>query len=53
MYKYRIESFHGRSTEDKVNELAREGWRVVAVCPNMATGVKLVFTFESLVIEPE
>ena len=31
MYEYRIESFSGRKTEDEVNRLAMEGWRVIAV----------------------
>ena len=46
MYEYRIESFSGRKTEDEVNRLAMEGWRVIAVCPNIAIGVGLIFTFE-------
>ena len=46
MYEYRIETFSGRKTEDEVNKLALQGWRVIAVCPNMATGIGLVFTFE-------
>ena len=46
MYEYRIETFSGRKTEDEVNKLALQGWRVIAVCPNMVTGIGLVFTFE-------
>ena len=53
MYEDRIETFHGRGTEDKVNALAMEGWRVIAVCPNMATGIGLVFTFERAIVEPD
>ena len=51
MYEYRIGTFHGRSTEENVNKLALEGWRVIAVCPNMATGIGLIFTFERPVKE--
>ena len=53
MYEYRIETFHGRNTEDNVNKLALEGWRVIAVYPNMATGIGLIFTFERPLPEQE
>lgn len=29
-----------------MNKLASEGWRVIAICPNMAMGYGIVVTYE-------
>lgn len=46
MYEYRVETYLVRESAKKMNELANEGWRVIAVTPNNAMGMGIVVTFE-------
>ena len=46
MYEYKIETYKVKEAEKAMNELAKEGWRVVAVSPNEAMGFGLVVTYE-------
>ncbi|WP_169734044.1 hypothetical protein [Mycoplasmopsis primatum] len=46
MYEYRIESCRVANAEGLMNKMAKYGWRVIAVSPNIAMGYGLVITFE-------
>jgi len=46
MFEYRIEKYTVREAEEKMNRLAADGWRVVAVCPNQARCFGIIVTFE-------
>lgn len=46
MYEYKVEIYKVREAEQEMNALAEDGWRVVAVSPNMAMGYGVVVTFE-------
>ena len=46
MYEYKVEILKIREAETRMNELARDGWRVVEITPNVAMGYGLVVTFE-------
>ena len=46
MYEYKVEVFKVKEAEEQMNALAKEGWRVIAVSPNMAMGYGIVVTFE-------
>ena len=46
MYEYKVEVFKIKNAEEEMNALAKVGWRVIAVSPNMAMGYGIVVTFE-------
>lgn len=46
MYEYKVETYKVREAEDSMNKLASEGWRVIAVSPNMGVGYGVVVTYE-------
>ena len=46
IYEYKIEIYKVKEAENKMNELAKLGWRVVSVSPNMAMGYGIIVTFE-------
>ncbi len=46
MFEYRVEIFAVRQAEEHMNRLAADGWRVIAVCPNLAAGHGVIVTFE-------
>ena len=46
MYEYKVEILKVKEAESRMNELARDGWRVVEITPNVAMGYGLVVTFE-------
>lgn len=46
MYEYKVEIYKVKDAEKAMNELAREGWRVVTVSPNLALGYGLIVTYE-------
>ena len=46
MYEYKVEILKVREAESRMNELARDGWSVVEITPNVAMGYGLVVTFE-------
>lgn len=46
MFEYRVEVYTVRQAEAEMNRMAADGWRVVAVSPNIAMSHGLVVTFE-------
>lgn len=46
MYEYKVETLGVREAEGRMNELAKDGWRVIEITPNIAKGYGLVVTFE-------
>ena len=46
MYEYKVEIYPVKNAEMEMNKMAKEGWRVVAVTPNVAVGHGIVVTFE-------
>ena len=46
MFEYRVEVYAVRQAEAEMNRMAVDGWRVVAVSPNIAMSHGLVMTFE-------
>lgn len=46
MYEYKVETYKVKEAADEMNRLANQGWRVIAVSPNMAVGYGIVVTYE-------
>ncbi|MCI5503944.1 MAG: DUF4177 domain-containing protein [Eubacterium sp.] len=46
MYEYRVETYKVKEAEAAMNQLAKEGWRVIQVSPNMGVGYGVVVTYE-------
>lgn len=46
MYQYKVETCKVKYAEQKMNEMAKEGWQVVAVSPDIAAGYGVIITFE-------
>ncbi len=46
MFEYRVEKLLVNQAEARMNELAREGWRVISATPNLARGYGLVVVLE-------
>lgn len=46
MFEYRVETYKVKDAEIAMNMLAKEGWRVIAVSPNIAQGYGIVVTYE-------
>ena len=46
MYEYKMISKTVRECEAACNELAKDGWRVVSVCPDQVKGVGVIATLE-------
>lgn len=46
MYEYKVETYKIKDAADAMNALAGQGWRVIAVSPNMAQGFGIVVTYE-------
>ncbi len=50
MYEYKIETYNVTynvyAAENAMNELAEEGWRVIAISTNQVLGSCLVVTYE-------
>ena len=46
MYEYKIIKSVVKSAEKEINELAKEGWRVIEVSPDIARGMGLIITLE-------
>lgn len=46
VFEYRVEIYAVREAEEKMNRMAADGWRVIAVSPNLALGHGIVVTFE-------
>ena len=46
MFEYKVVDVAVKKAEDEMNRWAKEGWRVIAVSPNIAMGYGLVIKFE-------
>lgn len=46
MFEYKVEIYKVKEAEAEMNKLAKQGWRVIAVSPNMAMGYGIIVTFE-------
>ncbi len=46
MYEYKVIDVPVKKAQEEMNRWAKEGWRVIAVSPNIAMGYGLVITFE-------
>ena len=46
MYEYKVEVLGVREAEERMNQLAKDGWRVIEITPNIALGFGIVVTFE-------
>lgn len=46
VFEYRVEIYAVRSAEAEMNRMAADGWRVIAVSPNIAASHGIVVTFE-------
>ena len=46
MFEYRVEIYAVREAERQMNRLGADGWRVIAVTPNIAVSHGIVVTFE-------
>ena len=46
MYEYKVEVYAVKDADKEMNKLAKQGWRVIAVSPNVAFGHGIVVTFE-------
>lgn len=49
MYEYKIETYTVSEAETEMNKLAKEGWRVIAVSPNIARGYGIIVTYERVI----
>ena len=48
MYEYKVIDVPVKKAQEEMNRWAKEGWRVIAVSPNIAMGYGLVITLERL-----
>ncbi len=46
MYEYKVEVYKVKEAELAMNKMASQGWRVIAVSPNLAIGYGIVVTYE-------
>lgn len=46
MFEYKVEVYKVREAEVQMNKLAKTGWRVIAVSPDIAMGHGIVVTYE-------
>lgn len=46
MYEYKVLTLSVKECEKTINQLAKEGWRLVAMVPNQAMGFGVVATLE-------
>lgn len=50
MYEYKVETYNLKEAEERINEFAKLGWKVIAVTSNLESLTKvLVVTFEKQV----
>ncbi len=45
-YEYKVEVYMVKKAEDEMNQLAKQGWRVIAVSPDVAVGFGVIVTYE-------
>ena len=46
MFEYKVENYKVKELEKELNSLAKQGWRVIAVTPNIAMGYGIIVTYE-------
>jgi len=46
MYEYKVETCKVNDAEKEMNKCAQQGWRVIAVSPNVAMGFGIIVTYE-------
>lgn len=46
MYEYKIAAYKVKEAESEMNKFAQQGWRVISVSPNIATGFGIIVTNE-------
>lgn len=46
MYEYKVIKSSVNAAEAEMNRLAKQGWRVAEVSPNVAMGMGLIITLE-------
>lgn len=46
MYEYKVETYKVKSAQASMNELASEGWRVIAISTKEGDGCYLVVIYE-------
>lgn len=46
MFEYKVVTYKVSEAEKGMNILAREGWKVIAVSPNIAMGYGIIVTYE-------
>ena len=46
MHEYKVIKAVVKSADKEMNELAKQGWRVVEVSPDIARGMGLIITLE-------
>ncbi len=46
MYEYKVEVYKVKNAEKEMNMVAKEGWRVVAVSPDIAKPYGVIVTYE-------
>ncbi len=47
MYEYKVMSFlQLKDCEEALNSLAKEGWRLAAMCPNLVMSMGVIVTLE-------
>lgn len=46
MFEYKVEIFKVKNAESGMNKLAQDGWKVIAVSPDVAMGYGVVVTFQ-------
>ncbi len=46
MFEYKVEIYKVKELEKELNSLAKQGWRVIAVTPNLAMGYGVIVTYE-------
>lgn len=49
MYEYKVEYYKVNEAESEMNKLSQQGWRVIAVSPNIARGYGIIVTYERVV----
>ena len=45
-YEYRVIKASVNTAEKEMNKLAKDGWKVITVSPNVAVGMGVVITLE-------
>ncbi|MBR6761994.1 MAG: hypothetical protein IKM30_08180 [Oscillospiraceae bacterium] len=45
-YEYKVERYIVKKAENAMNQLAKQGWRVIAVSPDIAAGCGVIVTYE-------